>query len=134
MSNPDNVTWGRFPAPNQLDHSIDSGGGGGDNGGMDKLAHLERRVDRIDDRLERIEGDMSSIKTTLASLDAKMDIGSIRSSVEKAHTDIYKWAVSIIAVVGAIYFGIQRLGPPPAAPHTQHSPTQNAAPTQAPTQ
>ena len=77
---------------------------------MGTLDHLERRVDQIGDRLQRIERDMSSIKTTLASLDAKIDIADIRSSVERAHTDIYKWIVTIIAVVGAIYFGIARLG------------------------
>lgn len=95
------------------------GGGGGDNGGMDgRLAHLEKRVDSIDGRLGRIEGDVASlknglsdVKVAIASLDAKLDIGGIRASVEKSHTDIYKWIVSIIAVVGAIYFGLQRVGP-----------------------
>jgi hypothetical protein len=123
-------------------------------GGMDRLDHLEKRVDDIDGRLGRIEkdvdtlkGDVStlksdvhSIKTTLASIDAKLDIGSIRASVEKAHTDIYKWIVSIIAVVGAIYFGIQRLAPvvPPqgypqaVAPQVAPAPTQAPAPAQTP--
>jgi len=76
---------------------------------MDKTAATGSRVDSIDARLGRIEGDMSSIKTTLASLDAKMDITGIRSDVGKAHTDICKWIVTILAVVAAIYFGIQRL-------------------------
>lgn len=100
---------------------LPSSGGGGDNGDMDRLAHLEKRVDRIDDRLGRIEGDVSAMKSTLtdvqssvASLDAKLDIGGIRASVEKAHTDIYKWAVSILALVGAVYFGLQRVATPPA--------------------
>ena len=71
---------------------------------MNRLAHLEKRVDVIDGRLGRIEkdvgtlkgdvnilkGDVIAVKTTLASIDAKLDIGSIRASVEKAHTDIYK--------------------------------------------
>ncbi len=103
---------------------------------MNRLAHLEKRVDVIDGRLGRIEkdvdtlksdvnilkgdvntlkGDVIAVKTTLASIDAKLDIGSIRASVEKAHTDIYKWIVSIIAVIGAIYFGLQRM-PPAASP------------------
>ncbi|CAB3699845.1 hypothetical protein LMG3458_02594 [Achromobacter deleyi] len=89
---------------------------------MNRLAHLEKRVDVIDGRLGRIEkdvdtlkGDVIAVKTTLASIDAKLDIGSIRASVERAHTDIYKWIVSIIAVIGAIYFGLQRM-PPAASP------------------
>ncbi|MFY2599432.1 hypothetical protein ACOTHJ_21335 [Achromobacter xylosoxidans] len=126
---------------------------GGNNGGMDRLDHLEKRVDEIDGRLGRIEkdvdtlkgdvstlkSDVSSIKTTLASIDAKLDIGSIRASVEKAHTDIYKWIVSIIAVVGAIYFGIQRLAPtvpqqgyPPAIAPQAPQPAPAPAPTQPP--
>lgn len=112
------------------------GGHGGDNARMNRLAHLEKRVDVIDGRLGRIEkdvdtlksdvntlkgdvntlkGDVIAVKTTLASIDAKLDIGGIRASVEKAHTDIYKWIVSIIAVIGAIYFGLQRM-PPAASP------------------
>lgn len=93
-------------------------GGGGDNGGMDRLTNLEKRVDNIDNRLGRIEGDVSTLKgdvaavrSSIASLDAKLDIGSIRASVEKSHTDIYKWIVTIIAVIGAIYFGLQRVAP-----------------------
>lgn len=133
--------------------SVGKGGGGGDNGGMDRLDHLEKRVDEIDGRLGRIEkdvdtlkgdvstlkSDVSSIKTTLASIDAKLDIGSIRASVEKAHTDIYKWIVSIIAVVGAIYFGIQRLAPampqqgyPPAVTPTAPQPAPAPSPAQPP--
>ncbi|WP_175192757.1 hypothetical protein [Achromobacter deleyi] len=102
--------------------SFGSGGHGGDNARMNRLAHLEKRVDVIDGRLGRIEkdvdtlkGDVIAVKTTLASIDAKLDIGSIRASVERAHTDIYKWIVSIIAVIGAIYFGLQRM-PPAASP------------------
>lgn len=102
--------------------SFGSGGHGGANARMNRLAHLEKRVDVIDGRLGRIEkdvdtlkGDVIAVKTTLASIDAKLDIGSIRASVERAHTDIYKWIVSIIAVIGAIYFGLQRM-PPAAAP------------------
>lgn len=121
---------------------------GGDNGGMDRLDHLEKRVDDIDGRLGRIErdvdtlkgdvstlkSDVNTIKTTLASIDAKLDIGGIRASVEKAHTDIYKWIVSIIAVVGAIYFGIQRLAPvvPPQGYPQAVAP--QVAPTSAPAQ
>lgn len=97
--------------------------GGGDNGGMDPLEHLEKRVDDIDMRLGRIEGDVSSIKDGLrdlkvgvAELNAKLNIGQIQSNVEKAHTDIYKWIVSIIAVVGAIYFGIQKSAPTAPSP------------------
>lgn len=128
---------------------LHSQGGGGDNGGMDsRLAHLEKRVDSIDGRLGRIEGDVaalkgdvSDVKIAIASLDAKLDIGSIRASVERSHTDIYKWAVSIIAVIGAIYFGLQRVGPAgtagqPAQPtviYVQPAPVSSeATPTPAP--
>ena len=114
--------------------------GGGDNGGMDPLEHLEKRVDDIDMRLGRIEGDVSSIKDGLrdlkvgvAELNAKLNIGQIQSNVEKAHTDIYKWIVSIIAVVGAIYFGIQKSAPPTAPspalyPYASPSPSPSPLP------
>ena len=108
---------------------------------MNRLATLESRVDSIDTRLGRVESDVSSIKSTLsnidtrlASMDAKMDIAGIRSDVEKAHTDIYKWTVTIIAVVAAIYFGIQRLPIQQPAPAVQ-APSQGAvqAPASPPT-
>lgn len=92
---------------------------------MDRIAALESRVDSIDARLGRIEIDVSSIKTTLTRMDAKMDIAGIRSDVERAHTDIYKWIVTIIAVVAAIYFGIQRLPIMHPAP-APHAPGQGA--------
>lgn len=91
---------------------------------MDRIASLESLVDSIDARLGRIEGDVSSIKATLASMDAKFDISAIRSDVEKAHTDIYKWTVTILAVVAAIYFGIQRLPIQASAPAPIHAPTE----------
>lgn len=131
MSAPNSqVVWGRFPSGGEGEEygrggnenpPLPPGGNGGDNGGMDRLDHLEKRVDQIDVRLGRIEGDVSAIKSSIggldtkfASLDAKLDINSIRASVEKSHTDIYKWIVSIIAVIGAIYFGLQRVAPPPS--------------------
>lgn len=107
--------------------------GGGDNGGMDRLGHLERRVDQIDDRLERIEGDVSAMKTSLASMDAKLDIAGIRASVEKAHTEIYKWiatiVISVIGLSAAVYFGIQRANAPYQAPPQAYY---QVAPQQAP--
>ncbi|ALM83655.1 hypothetical protein [Bordetella sp. N] len=109
------------------------------NDAMDRLDHLEKRVDIIDDRLSRIEGDvatlksdvatlksnvatlqldvatiketLSEVKISLARISAMLDISDIRSFVERAHTDIYKWTVTIIAVVGAIYFGMQKATP-----------------------
>jgi hypothetical protein len=116
-------------------------GPGGDNGGMDRLDHLEKRVDTIDARLGRIEGDVGTIKDGLtdlkigiAELNAKFNIGEIRANVEKSHTDIYKWiatlALSLIGVVAAVYFGIQRLGPPVAQ---IQSPTVATQPAPSPT-
>ncbi len=114
-------------APGARGPSFGTRSHGSDNARMNRLAHLEKRVDAIDGRLGRIErdvdtlkgdvstlkSDVSAVKATLASIDSKLDIGSIRSSVEKARRDIYKWIVSIIAVIGAFYFGLQRM--PPAA-------------------
>ncbi|MBB1628909.1 hypothetical protein A9974_27085 [Achromobacter sp. UMC71] len=74
---------------------------------------LKGDVNTLKADVNTLKGDVSAVKTTLASIDSKLDIGSIRASVERAHTDIYKWIVSIIAVIGAIYFGLQRM--PPAA-------------------
>lgn len=103
------------------------GGSGGDNGGMDRLANLERRVDSIDSKLDRVdtrlggletqfEGvrvQMTSVEKAIVGLDAKLDISGIRASVEKAHTDIYKWiatlVIGVVSVTAAIYFGIQHL-------------------------
>ncbi|MFT0533968.1 hypothetical protein ACMHYJ_14235 [Castellaniella hirudinis] len=111
------------------------GGGGGDNGDMDerldrlekrvgsidgRLDRLEHRVGHIDGRLGRIEGDVASlkdglsdVKVAVASLDAKLDITGIRATVEKSHTDIYKWvatlAISLIGLSAAVYFGVQRI-------------------------
>lgn len=93
---------------------------------MDRIASLELRVNSIDARLGRIEDDVSSIKSSLANLDAKMDIAGIRSDFEKAHTDIYKWIVTLIAVVGAIYFGIQKLPSPLSHPEPAHAPARGA--------
>ncbi|NGR09363.1 hypothetical protein G5B41_17625 [bacterium SGD-2] len=118
----DHGRWTKSP-PQEEKSPLPPDGGGGDNGGMDgRLARLEKRVDSIDGRLDRIEGDVASlrkdvsdVKVAIASLDAKLDIGSIRASVEKSHTDIYKWvatlALSLIGVGAAVYFGIQRISP-----------------------
>ncbi len=113
---------------------FDTGGGPPDDGDME---HLEKRVDKIEDRLGRIEGDVSSMKTSLASIDAKMDIASIRASVERAHTEIYKWIASIvIGVIGlgsAVYFGLQKIAPPaPQPPYIQSAPATAPAPAPAP--
>lgn len=174
-------------APGARGPSFGTGVHGSDNARMNRLAHLEKRVDAIDGRLGRIErdvdtlksdvnalkgdvntlkgdvntlkgdvstlkgdvntlkgdvntlksdvntlkGDVSAVKTTLASIDSKLDIGSIRASVERAHTDIYKWIVSIIAVIGAIYFGLQRL-PPAAFPQVYSYPPSPAQAVPAP--
>jgi archaellum component FlaC len=149
--------------------SVDSGGGGGDNGDMSRLYNLERRTDKIEVRLTHIasdvlvlkqdvsvlkqdvsvlkqdvsvlkqdvsvlkqdvlilkqdvsilksdvsiiKNDMSFLKTAIVSIDAKLDIAGIRATVEKAHTDIYKWAatlaISLIAVMATLYFSAPRV-------------------------
>lgn len=59
--------------------SVEKGGGGGDNGGMDDLAHrvgtlekgferIEKSVEKLDDRLRSVETTLSEIKGTLNTL------------------------------------------------------------------
>lgn len=107
--------------------AFDGGGGGGDNGGMDRIDNLEKAVARLEGDVGTLRSDVGALKSdvgalkadttdikiALAKLDAKFDLGEIRASVEKAHTDIYKWAATLLfsttSIVAAIYFGIQHL-------------------------
>ncbi|WP_157838808.1 hypothetical protein [Achromobacter sp. DH1f] len=89
---------------------------------MDCLARIEKRMGAIDDTLRRIEKhldmpgavsapqkEVSTVQTILASIDGKLDVGRIRASIEKSPSAIYKEVASIIALIGAIYFGLQHL-------------------------
>ncbi|WP_155638646.1 hypothetical protein [Burkholderia cepacia] len=107
---------------------VDTTGGGGDDGGMDRIEKLESSVAKLETDVSAIKGDVASVKSdvssvkdalndikvTLASMDSKMGIGEVRAFVERAHTDVYKWMatifISAVSVSAAIYFGIQRLG------------------------
>ncbi|WP_345245766.1 hypothetical protein [Pigmentiphaga soli] len=89
---------------------------------------LKNDVGALKSDVGSLKSDVGSIRATLAGLDAKMDIASIRSAMEKGHTDIYKWIASIvISVIGlgsAIYFGQQRAAVPPnTAAAVQPSPS-----------
>ncbi|WP_157634166.1 hypothetical protein [Burkholderia ubonensis] len=103
---------------------IDTGGGGGNDGGMDRIDNLERAVTRLEGDIGAIKvdfgamrNDMSEIRIALADLNSKLNIGEIRANVEKAHTDIYKWVATIaISVAGlgfAIYAGLKSTAQPP---------------------
>ncbi|MCD9119930.1 hypothetical protein [Cupriavidus sp. UGS-1] len=99
---------------------------------MDRIDRLEQSVARLEGDVSTLKTDVSSLKTdvsslktdvahlttsvadiqtTLTRLDAKLDLGDIRASVERAHTDIYKWvatlAISVAALGFAAYAGLK---------------------------
>jgi len=57
---------------------------------------------------------ISELKSKTEATDSKIDIASIRQTVEKSHTDIYKWIATIfISVAGigfAAYSGLKSVG------------------------
>jgi hypothetical protein len=99
-------------------------GAGGGGGGMDRIDQLEKTVSRLDGDIGTVKSDVSGMRTdlseiriSLAELNSKLNIGEIRSNVEKVHTDIYKWlATVVISIAGlglAIYAGLKASSAPP---------------------
>ncbi|MBN3853808.1 hypothetical protein G3N59_10490 [Paraburkholderia sp. Ac-20340] len=112
---------------------FDTAGGGGDDGGMDRIENLEKSVKRLEDDFTTVRNDvtgmrndMSEIRITLGELNAKFNINDIRQNVEKAHTDIYKWLATVVVSVAAggiaIYTGLKSSAsqPAPAMPSIQY--------------
>lgn len=74
---------------------------------------MEKRTEKLEQRVEALHADMTEIKVTLTGLGAKLDalnskidFGDLRSSVEKAHTDIYKWVATIAIATASLGFAI----------------------------
>lgn len=117
---------------------------------MDRIERLEQSVTRLEVDVSILKTDVSTLKTdvstlktdvatlatsvagietTLTRLDAKLDLGDIRASVERAHTDIYKWvatlAISVAALGLAAYAGLKasadvQSGRPSAAANSEN--------------
>lgn len=124
---------------------------------MDRIDRLEQSVARLEGDVSMLKTDVSTLKTdvsslktdvsslktdvahlttsvadiqtTLTRLDAKLDLGDIRASVERAHTDIYKWvatlAISVAALGFAAYAGLKaganvQSGRPSAAANSEN--------------
>lgn len=83
---------------------------------------------------------INGLTSKLDSFDTKLDITKIQQSVEKSHTDIYKWVATIIISVAGIgfaaYSGLKASGTgqpsQSAPPMIIQVPTVPAAPTAAP--
>ncbi|WP_126242271.1 hypothetical protein [Burkholderia gladioli] len=81
---------------------VDTGGGGGNDDGMDRIAALEAANLETRDRLARIE-------TRLESVATKADLRELMASTNKAITDqawkMITWMTGICGLlVGATYF------------------------------
>jgi archaellum component FlaC len=76
---------------------------------------LKSDVSTLKSDVSIIKSDISFLKTSIASIDAKLDIAGIRATVQKAHTDIYKWvatlAITVIAVMSSLDLGVHRIAP-----------------------
>ncbi|WP_186216035.1 hypothetical protein [Burkholderia gladioli] len=80
---------------------------------MDRIEKLESAVGRLEGDMSSVKDSINDIKATLARMDAKMDIDGVRAFVERSHTDVYKWAATLLfgsaSIAAAVYFGIQHL-------------------------
>jgi hypothetical protein len=117
---------------------------GGDGSGptMDGMLELNNRVTHIEaamatkDDIASIKDSLSAVSVAISSMDAKMDISSIRASVEKSHTDIYKWVATLtigaVTIWLSIYSGIRQLQPstPVSTPPSISAPATVTVPTQ----
>ncbi|ALD90033.1 hypothetical protein CR3_0784 [Cupriavidus gilardii CR3] len=75
------------------------------------VSSLKTDVSSLKTDVAHLTTSVADIQTTLTRLDAKLDLGEIRASVERAHTDIYKWvatlAISVAALGFAAYAGLK---------------------------
>lgn len=64
------------------EYSVENGGGGGDNGGMDDLT---RRVGTLETKMDKVQDTLNAMQVTLAEIKASMatkdDISPIRADV-----------------------------------------------------
>ncbi|WP_155873896.1 hypothetical protein [Achromobacter xylosoxidans] len=120
MSNVQNLKdWSPKPTPIGVEIPFGKRGGGGDNGGMDRFDHLEKRVEEIDDRLGRIETSLVALEGGLSS---KME--ALRADIHKSVSENNKWthtatvgmfSAFILGVLGLL-FTIWNAGKAPTAP------------------
>lgn len=85
-----------------LGHGVGESGGPGDNGGMNRLEHLEKRVSDIDDRLGRIETSLVALEGGLA---AKVE--ALRGDIHKSIAENNKWThTATVGMFSAFILGV----------------------------
>lgn len=66
----------------EMAYPLATGGDGGDSGGMDRLASLEKRADKVDDAIVAIKETLASISARMATKDDIIALSGRISAIE----------------------------------------------------
>jgi chaperonin cofactor prefoldin len=73
------------------------------------LGKLDQRFDRLEQRLERMEGDLTTIKVSQARIEEKLDSLDLRVSHLEGSQNKQIWAL-IVAIIGAMTAAVIKFG------------------------
>lgn len=108
----------RAASPATSGSNVAPNGGGGDNGGMDRIGNIERRVGNLEAAVAGIGTDVTVIKGNYAT---KTDISDLRGDLHKMDAGIVRWMIVTIlglffGFAGLFFAGAKQAPQQPAAP------------------